>query len=341
MAVRKVGTSRIVREIGRGGMGIVYEAYQEALDRRVAVKALDATQAKNRELVERFQREGRAYAQIHHPGIVAVYDLVEKDEAFYLVTEFVHGSDIYRILESGGPLPPACVAVVGARVADALDCAHARALVHRDVKPSNVMVSREGEVKLLDFGVAKDSVSTSLTKTGVVVGTLAYLAPEVLGGSPATAASDIWSLGVALYEMCTGRRPFEGDGHSEVVAAVCRGRFTAIRALVPGFPRRLARAIERCMARDPQRRWLTAGALAHELQLLANRLGGRVRARDLLTGLLEARGLASESAISPKVAAPTAAPRRRGLAWATLAAALALVMGLAAYAWFSSGWRSG
>ncbi|HTT72385.1 MAG TPA: serine/threonine-protein kinase [Anaeromyxobacteraceae bacterium] len=336
MAVRKVGTSRIVREIGRGGMGVVYEGYQEALDRRVAVKALDATQAKNRELVERFQREGRAYAQIHHPGIVAVYDLVEKDDAYYLVTEFVHGSDVCRILENGGALPPACVAAVGARVADALDCAHARALLHRDVKPSNVMVSREGEVKLLDFGVAKDSLSTSLTKTGVVVGTLAYLAPEVLGGGPATAASDVWSLGVALYEMATGRRPFEGTGHKEVVAAVCRGRFQAVRAVVPGFPRRLARAVERCLARDPARRWVTAGALARELELHAAHLSGRgVRGQDLLVALLEARGLGGEASAASK-AVRSFGLRLRRAAWATLVAALAVA---AVYAWWFSPWH--
>jgi eukaryotic-like serine/threonine-protein kinase len=322
-------------------MGVVYEAFQEALDRRVAVKSLDASQAKNKELVERFQREGRAYAQIQHPGIVAVYDLVEKDDAYYLVTEFVHGSDVYRIMECGGALPPACVAVVGARVADALDCAHVRALLHRDVKPSNVMISREGEVKLLDFGIAKDSVSTGLTQTGVVVGTLAYLAPEVLSGGPATAASDIWSLGVALYEMAAGRRPFQGTGHQEVVAAVCRGRFTPIRTVVPGFPRRLARAVEHCLSRDPQRRWVTAGALAHELELSAARLSGRVRGRDLLVSLLDARGLGGESPVSTGTAASRSGGRFRRVAWATFVAVLALAAGVGAYAWYSANVRPG
>ena len=153
--VRKVGSSRIVREIGRGGMGVVYEAFQEGLDRPVAVKALDAKLARSKEMVERFRREGRAYAKLRHEAIVQVHDLVEKDDGLYLVTELVDGTDLARLLAQGGALPPDCVALVGARVADALDYVHFNALLHRDVKPANVMVSRDGEVKLMDFGIAK------------------------------------------------------------------------------------------------------------------------------------------------------------------------------------------
>jgi serine/threonine protein kinase len=155
--VRKVGSSRIVREIGRGGMGIVYEAYQEALDRPVAVKALDAKLARSKEVAERFRREGRAYARLRHEAIVAVHDLVEKDDGLYLVTELVDGTDLARLIARGGALPPECVALVGARVAEALDYVHFNRLRHRDVKPANVMVSREGEVKLMDFGIGGDA----------------------------------------------------------------------------------------------------------------------------------------------------------------------------------------
>ncbi|HEY6105972.1 MAG TPA: serine/threonine-protein kinase, partial [Anaeromyxobacteraceae bacterium] len=154
MAVRKVGTCRIVRELGRGGMGVVYEAFQEGLDRRVAVKALDQKLARSKELLERFRREGRAYAQLRHQAVVAVHDLVEKEDTLYLITEFVDGADLNRIMVQGGPLPPACLAVIGARVAEALDYVHFNKLLHRDVKPANIMVSRDGEVKLMDFGIA-------------------------------------------------------------------------------------------------------------------------------------------------------------------------------------------
>src|SRR4051794_8235229 len=153
--IRKVGTSRIVREIGRGGMGVVYEAFQEGLDRPVAVKALDQKLARSKELVERFRREGRAIARLRHEAIVAVHDLVEKDEQLFLVTDFVDGTDLAKLLQQGGAVPADCAAVIGARVAGALDYVHFNALLHRDVKPANVMLSRDGEVKLLDFGIAR------------------------------------------------------------------------------------------------------------------------------------------------------------------------------------------
>ena len=206
MAVRKVGSSRIAREIGRGGMGIVYEAFQEGLDRPVAVKALDTKLARSKDLVERFRREGRAYAKLRHEAIVQVHDLVEKDDGLYLVTEFVDGTDLARLLQKGGALPPDCVSLVGARVADALDYVHFNALLHRDVKPANVMVSRDGEVKLMDFGIAKGEADSSLTRAGMLVGSPSYMAPEVLGGEQAGPASDVWALGVSLYELLTGEQ---------------------------------------------------------------------------------------------------------------------------------------
>src|SRR5512144_2975917 len=185
MTVRKVGTCRIVREIGRGGMGVVYEALEEGLDRAVAVKALDVKLARSKEVVERFRREGRAYARLRHESIVQVHDLVAKDESLYLVTELVDGADLARVLANGGALPPECVALVGARIADALDYVHFNALLHRDVKPANVMVSRDGEVKLMDFGIAKGAADMSLTRAGMLIGSPSYMAPEVLAGAEA------------------------------------------------------------------------------------------------------------------------------------------------------------
>ncbi len=294
MAVRKVGTSRVIREIGRGGMSVVYEAYQEALDRKVAVKALDAPSARSEELAERFRREGRAYAQIHHAGIIAIHDFVEKDEAFYLITEFVDGADLDRLV-AGGPLPPDCVATVGAAVADALECIHAHSLLHRDLKPGNVMVSRQGAVKVMDFGIVKDSMAADLTRTGTVVGTPYYLAPEVLGGDGEDERSDLWSLGITLYELATGQRPFSGADYQELFAAIRKGRLRPIRDVNPGVPRRLARAIERCLEQRPDRRWETAAMLAEELTAIAGRLRGEVRPEKRLATLLAERELAAAS----------------------------------------------
>lgn len=290
MAVRKVGTSRVVREIGRGGMSVVYEGYQEALDRRVAVKALGAAALRSEELEERFRREGRAYAQIHHASIVAVHDLVEKDEGLYLVTEFVDGADLDALV-SKGALPPDCVAAIGAAVADALDCIHAHALLHRDVKPGNLMVARDGAVKVMDFGIVKDALAEPLTRTGTVVGTPYYLAPEVLGGDAEDERSDVWALGVTLYELATGVRPFTGKDYQVLFAAVRKGRLVPVREVAPRVPRRLARAIERCLDKRPERRWETAGLLAAELSACAASLLGRVRPARRLADLLVERGL--------------------------------------------------
>jgi serine/threonine protein kinase len=292
--VRKVGTSRIVREIGRGGMGVVFEAFQEGLDRPVAVKALDVKLARSKELVERFRREGRAYAQLRHHSIVAVHDLVEKDDTIYLVTDFVDGADLNKVLAKGGTLPPDCAAVVGARVAEALDYVHFNKLLHRDVKPANVMLSRDGEVKLMDFGIAKDQTAADLTKVGMLVGSPSYLAPEVLNGDAADPRADVWALGVTLYELVTGEKPFKGKDAEELFAAIRRGAFRHVRALAPDCPRRLARAVERCLERRPRQRWRTAGAFARELEACAAKMLGGMHPQARLVALMANRGFADE-----------------------------------------------
>jgi serine/threonine-protein kinase len=293
--VRKVGSSRIVREIGRGGMGVVYEAFQEGLDRPVAVKALDTKLARSREVVERFRREGRAYAKLRHEAIVQVHDLVEKDDGLYLVTELVDGTDLAKLLAQGGALPPDCVALVGARVAEALDYVHFNALLHRDVKPANVMVSREGEVKLMDFGIAKGEADSSLTRAGMLVGSPSYMAPEVLAGEEAGPAADVWALGVSLYELLTAEKPFRGKDAEELFQVIGRGKFRPIRSLAPDCPRRLARAVERCLARRPAARFRSGSALARTLHPVAARLLPRgVHPRARLVALLANRGFVTE-----------------------------------------------
>ena len=151
MPVRKVGNARIVRELGRGAMGVVYEGFQDDLQRSVAIKELPASSAKNKELEARFRREGIAYAKMRHESLIQVYDFVEKADALYLITEFVDGADLAKILSKGGALPSGAVAAIGARLAYALAHAHEYKLLHRDVKPANVLMSCWGEVKLTDF----------------------------------------------------------------------------------------------------------------------------------------------------------------------------------------------
>lgn len=294
MAIRKVGTCEVKREIGRGGMGVVYEARQESLERTVAIKALDAKLARSRELVERFRREGRAYAQLRHQAIVAVHDLVEKEDTLYLITDFVDGADLTKVLAKGGTLPPECAAIVGARVAEALDYVHFNHLLHRDVKPANIMVTRDGEVKLMDFGIAKDQRETDLTRAGMLVGSPSYLAPEVLGGDQADPKSDVWALGVTLYELVTGEKPFKGRDADELFGAIRKGSFRRVRAITPDCPRRLATAIERCLESRPRARWKSAGALARALDASAARILGGMHPQARLVALMTHRGFAKE-----------------------------------------------
>jgi serine/threonine-protein kinase len=310
--VRKVGNARIVREIGRGGMGVVYEAFQEELDRPVAVKALDTKLARSKEVVERFRREGRAYARLRHEAIVQVHDLVEKEDGLYLVTEFVDGADLARVLHKGGALPADCVAVVGARVADALDYVHYNALLHRDVKPANVMASRDGEVKLMDFGIAKGEDDMSLTRAGMLIGSPSYMAPEVLAGGEAGPPADVWALGITLYELLTGEKPFRGRDSEDLFASIQRGKYRRVRALAPDCPRRLARAVERCLSHDPARRFRSAGALARELDATAARLlpRGLKNPRARLVALLANRGFVTEQIALDKLDASTLAATR-------------------------------
>jgi serine/threonine-protein kinase len=347
--VRKVGTSRIVREIGRGGMGVVYEAFQEGLDRPVAVKALDQKLTRSKELLERFRREGRVYAQLRHEAIVAVHDLVEKDEQLFLVTDLVDGADLAKLLQAGGAVPADCAAVIGARLADALDYVHFNKLLHRDVKPANVMVSRDGEVKLMDFGIAKGLDDPALTRVGMLVGSPSYMAPEVLGGEEGGPPSDVWALGVMLYELVTGEKPFRGSSADELFGLIRRARFRRIRSLAPGCPRRVAWAIERCLARRPEKRWKAAGELARALDAAATRLLRKIHPRARLVALLAHRGFATEELALSRIDLMTLAttrtadergsatrvefpvrrrPRRLGIA-----ALLALAAGIAA--WFA------
>jgi serine/threonine protein kinase len=291
MAIRKVGSARILAEVGRGGMGVVFAAEQENLERRVAIKELPEDQASRPEVAERFRREGRAHAMLHHQAIPAVFDLLEKNGALYLVTEFVDGADLAKVMQKGGALPPECAALVGAVVADALHHVHTRQLLHRDIKPSNIMLTKDGEVKLMDFGIAKDASVTDLTQEGLLVGSPSYMAPEVLTGSKAGPASDLWALGVTLYELLAGEKPFKGKEHPELFANIAKGRFVPLRKKVPGIPKVLSSAVERCLATKPEKRWRNAGDVARALSATAQWMVPDVNGADRLVAMLVNRGL--------------------------------------------------
>ena len=230
------------------------------LARLVAVKTLDPHLAEDEALRVRFRREAVAAAAVAHPNIVATYDTGEDDGVAYIVMELVEGATLRQAIDLHGALPPARAADIAAQVADALAAAHARGLVHRDVKPSNVLVQLDGRVKVTDFGIAKaaDQTGDELTRAGSVVGTARYLSPEQLEGQPVDERSDVYSLGLVLYEMLTGRAPFGAD--TEIATAVARLTTTPPRLsdVRPDVAPGLAHVVDRALERNPADRWPNA-----------------------------------------------------------------------------------
>ena len=277
----RLGPYEIVAPAGAGGMGEVYRARDTRLNREVAIKVLPDHLSGNPELRERFEREARAISQLSHPHICVLYDIGKQEGADYLVLEYLEGETLGMRVRRG-PLPTDQVLKYGAQMADALDKAHQHGVVHRDLKPDNVMLTKSG-IKLLDFGLAKPvlgavGVASSgaatmthspLTTEGTLVGTFQYMAPEQLEGQEADARSDIFGLGCVLYEMVTGRRAFEGKSTAKVVAAIMTTEPAPMTALSPLTPAPLERAVKKCLAKDPEERWQSAGDLSSELRWIA------------------------------------------------------------------------
>ena len=248
-------------------MATVWRGEDPLLARLVAVKTLDPHLAEDEALRVRFRREAVAAAAVAHPNIVATYDTGEDDGVAYIVMELVEGATLRQAIDLHGALPPARAADIAAQVADALAAAHARGLVHRDVKPSNVLVQLDGRVKVTDFGIAKaaDQTGDELTRAGSVLGTARYLAPEQLEGQPVDERADVYSLGLVLYEMLTGRAPFGAD--TEIATAVARlttapPRLSDVRPdVAPG----LAHVVDRALERNPADRWPNAAQMRDAL----------------------------------------------------------------------------
>ncbi|RKG99441.1 serine/threonine protein kinase [Corallococcus sp. CA053C] len=263
---RKIGACRVLGELGRGGMAIVYRGLHELLQREVAIKELLPEGQRDKEALSRFRREALALAAFRHQNIVTLYDLVEKNDSFFMVMEFVDGPTLHGLIKEG-PLPPDVAAVICARIASALDHAHFRRIIHRDLKPANVMLTKSGEVKLMDFGIAKDVGLEALTQQGMAVGTPSYMSPEQVTGAPIDARTDIFSLGVLLYETLSGTRPFVGKSAGEVFARIRDGKFTPLHKVAPNVPTPLARIVKRALAVKPEARFPDAAAMRRELDL--------------------------------------------------------------------------
>jgi serine/threonine protein kinase len=268
-AVQKaIGSYTVEREIGRGGMGVVYLAAQPALARSVVLKALRRECADDPQLVARFEREAQAAAGVHHQNVVAVYDCFSWRGRSYICQEHIDGTDLAAAIGSGR-LAPRVAGLIGLELARGLEAIAAKGIVHRDLKPSNVLLGRNGEVKIADFGIALDATARALTQTGHSVGTPQYMSPEQLYGERADARSDLFALGVVMYEMCTSMAPFDADESEEgktLVRRIEAERSPTARALVPRVPRALSQIIATCLRAKPKKRWASARALRSALE---------------------------------------------------------------------------
>jgi len=273
---------RILQKLGGGGMGVVYEAEDLNLGRRVALKVLPDALADEPEMRERFRREARVASALNHPNICTVHEILEHDGRPVLVMERMHGQTLAERMD-GKPMPTATVLALGDQLADALEAAHRAGIVHRDLKPANIFVTEHGEAKLLDFGLARqlprigsgqgslgetEVWAGDMTTPGAIMGTVAYMSPEQAQGLPADERSDLFSLGIVLYEMAAGRHPFPGDSAAATLSAILRDTPPPLSRFAPAAPPALDRILRRCLEKDPEARIPTAAALREEFRRL-------------------------------------------------------------------------
>ncbi|MBZ5648022.1 MAG: protein kinase [Acidobacteriia bacterium] len=315
----KLGPYEIVGALGAGGMGEVYRARDSKLDRPVAIKVLSAQFSSDQERLQRFEQEARAASALNHPNIVTIHDVGRQNGTSYLAMEFVDGKNLREMLDAGGLTMKKTLAIA-AQVADGLAKAHAAGIVHRDLKPENIMITGDGLVKILDFGLAKlvpgvavgsDAAATAVvpaTHPGMVLGTVGYMSPEQARGATVDFRSDQFSLGTVLYEMLTGKRPFQRESSAQTMAAIIEDEPQPVTELNPKTPPPVRWIVERCLAKEPDERYASTRDLARDLQ----------RVRDHLSE-------ASSGSVLG-LAATAASPARKR--WGPMAAGMTVALGL-------------
>ncbi len=254
MSKRRLENYRIVGELGRGGMSTVHRAIQISLNRTVAIKEIHPRFTTSPELIARFEREAHAIAQVSHPCIVQIFDYIHQNDSHYIVMEFIEGNDLKSIIERCGRLSPPQVVAIGVRVSAALAFAHAAGIIHRDIKPSNILLTREGQVKVVDFGVARMEEDKEITRTGAFVGTPAYMSPEQVLGERLDGRTDVFSLGVVLYEAMTGEKPFREDERTSAVSRILKTPPPPLRRRARTVSRQIERIVMRCLVKERDRR---------------------------------------------------------------------------------------
>jgi serine/threonine protein kinase len=270
---------RIVEELGRGGMGTVFKAVDTQLNRTVVLKVLHHDRVGHEESRRRFLREARLASALDHPNICTIYEVQQLDGDYYIVMQFVEGETLKDAIDDR-PLPLGSLVSIALQIADALAAAHDRGIIHRDIKPHNIVLTPRGQAKILDFGLAKalddgfdtDGIGSELTQLGAPIGTPAYMSPEQIRGERADRRTDIFSFGIVLYEMSTGRKPFTAKNRVDLLHDICNLSAASVRSTNPAIPRELEAIVERTMAKHPSNRYQSMNDVLGDLKALAQQL---------------------------------------------------------------------
>ncbi len=271
MIGRKISHYKVLEKVGEGGMGVVYKAEDTRLGRTVALKFLAAHLLKDAESRKRFDREAKAVAALNHPNICTIHEIDEAEGRTFLALEFIEGESLQARIERG-PLPLEDALDLARQAADGLEAAHEKGVVHRDIKPGNLLITPKGQLKILDFGLALLTEGSKLTQLDTTLGTIAYMSPEQTMAADTDSRTDIWALGVVLYEMVSGRLPFRGDYDRAVMYSITSEEPEPLTALRTGVPMELEWLINKCLAKQPDGRYQNAADLIVDLTALRKKM---------------------------------------------------------------------
>lgn len=308
-----VGDYELTEFLGKGGMGEVHKGVHRKLRREAAIKQLLATGADQRKAIQRFFNEARIQASFHHPNIATLYDFIEEKGRLYIVMEYVDGETLEQRMERPQRPPMAESLRFFRCVVAAVWHLHSHSVIHRDIKPNNIKINSRGEVKLLDFGIARSAEATKLTTEGKLAGTIPYLAPEQIETGASDARTDIWQLGILFYELVCGHRPFRGASVDELCVRIVRAQYAQPSSVNPEAPRPIEEIIARCLKKDPAQRYQSAEQLMHALDKLGAASAGASRkssTREIVIRIVNKIGKIQNIMVAPAPLAETVQARQ-------------------------------